>query len=304
MEWTTDVAIIGAGPAGMTAGLYCARAGVTAVIFEGELIGGQASTTDSLENYPGFPHGIGGPDLMMKFDEQVRSLGVTVKNQAVRTVDLKNRTVSTRRDVYKASAIIIASGAARKKLGVVGEDQLVGRGVSYCATCDGALYKGKSVCVIGGGNTAVEDAIYLANVCQHVTLIHRRNAFRAQAHLVDRLKRIKNVSLSLDSVVNAIEPTEVGVLLSITNVKTDQSSAIDCAGCFVAIGTSPNTDLFTGEIALDDGGYIVAGEDTHTALPGIYIAGDIRSKPLRQVVTAVSDGAVAATEAVKFIHNL
>lgn len=297
-----DVIILGGGPAGLTAGLYAVRSGLKALLLEGSLAGGQASTTNELENYPGFLS-IGGPELMMQFEAQAKKAGLDIKYQGVRSVDVKKRTVSTRRDSYAAGALILATGAKRRRLEVPGEEALVGRGVSYCATCDGALYRGRPVAVVGGGNTAVEDAMYLSGIGCPVTVIHRRGQLRADQVMAGRMMESPLVTMCWDTVVQRIEQTDSGISLHLRQVKTDQSTVLDCAGCFVAAGTQPETALFREQVAMDAAGYILAGEDTHTSVPGVFAAGDLRLKPLRQVITAAADGAVAASEALKFIRH-
>ena len=298
-----EVIILGGGPAGLTAGLYAARSGLKTLLLEGNLPGGQASTTNELENYPGSGR-IGGPELMMKFEEQAKEAGLDIQYQGVIQAYLKEHALETRRQRYQAQALILATGAARRKLGAAGEDMLAGRGVSYCATCDGALYRGKPVAVVGGGNTAAEDALYLAGIGCPVTLIHRRDALRADQALSRRVLNHPLVTMAWNSVVERIQQTGDGLQLHLRQVKTDQSSVIQAAGCFVAVGTQPQTGLFAGQVDMDPEGYIAAGEDTHTSLPGVFAAGDLRRKPLRQVITAAADGAVAASQALQYIRGL
>ncbi len=298
-----EVIILGGGPAGLTAGLYAARSGLKTLLLEGNLPGGQASTTNELENYPGSGR-IGGPELMMKFEEQAKEAGLDIQYQGVIQAYLKEHALETRSQRYQAQALILATGAARRKLGAAGEDMLAGRGVSYCATCDGALYRGKPVAVVGGGNTAAEDALYLAGIGCPVTLIHRRDALRADQALSRRVLDHPLVTMAWNSVVERIQQTGDGLQLHLRQVKTDQSSVIQAAGCFVAVGTQPQTGLFAGQVDMDPEGYIAAGEDTHTSLPGVFAAGDLRRKPLRQVITAAADGAVAASQALQYIRGL
>lgn len=298
-----EVIILGGGPAGLTAGLYAARSGLKTLLLEGNLPGGQASTTNELENYPGSGR-IGGPELMMKFEEQAKEAGLDIQYQGVIQARLKEHALETRSQRYQAQALILATGAARRKLGAAGEDMLAGRGVSYCATCDGALYRGKPVAVVGGGNTAAEDALYLAGIGCPVTLIHRRDALRADQALSRRVLNHPLMTMAWNSVVERIQQTGDGLQLHLRQVKTDQSSVIQAAGCFVAVGTQPQTGLFAGQVDMDPEGYIAAGEDTHTSLPGVFAAGDLRRKPLRQVITAAADGAVAASQALQYIRGL
>lgn len=295
-----DIVIVGGGPAGLTAGLYASRAGKRTLLLEGGLVGGQAATTNSLENYPGILH-IGGPELMMEMERQAKENGLTIESASVRSIDLREKTVLTKKAAYTADAIILATGAKRRRLGAVNEEQLTGNGVSYCATCDGALYRGKHAAIVGGGNTAIEDALYLSGVCDKVTIIHRRDQFRAEAHLSNRALGNAKIDVIWDSTVDKIEKIDGGVRLHMTSKNQSEPRTLDVAGVFIAVGTEPVSALYHGQLELDPDGYIRAGEDTHTEIPGVFAAGDLRKKPLRQVVTAASDGAVAASEAVRYL---
>lgn len=301
MIW--DVMIIGGGPAGMTAGIYAMRAGLSALLLENEFVGGQASTTDVLGNYPGFPEGVGGPELMMKFEEQASSLGLEIAYEGVTELKLAGeiKHVYTQSRMLEARSVILCMGAKRRKLNVPGEEEFIGRGVSYCATCDGALYRGKSVAVIGGGNTAAEDALYLAAQSK-VTLIHRRDELRAESHQAELIYNHSGIEKLWDTVVLAIEKAESGLTVRVKNLKTGEVTSRTFAACFVAVGTEPSSILVRNQLNLDAEGYIVANEDTQTTLSGVFAAGDIRTKPLKQVVTAVADGAVAATMAARYLH--
>ncbi len=290
-----DVVIIGGGPAGLTAGLYAARAGLKAVLLEQMFAGGQASTTDRLENYPGFPGGIGGPELMMRFEQQAQEYGLEIRYDTVEALELAGEVKRARLSsgAVEARAAILCMGASRRTLNVPGEAELTGRGVSYCATCDGALYKGKEVAVVGGGDTAMEDALYLARLCGKVTLIHRRGELRASGTRADALRREANVDILYHSQVERIEKAENGIRLHL-----NQGRELAVSALFVAIGTQPETALLEGMGLTDEAGYVQAAEDTRTALPRVYAAGDLRKKPLRQVITAAADGAVAAFSAL------
>ena len=294
-----DILIIGGGPAGLTAGLYAARAGLSVALVEQAFAGGQASTTDMLENYPGFPGGIGGPELMMRFEEQAQSFGMESKYGTVTEVELDGEVKRAVIDgeTVEAKAVILCMGAKRRELGVPGEAMNVGRGVSYCATCDGAFYRSKHVAVIGGGDTAVEDALYLARGSK-VTLIHRRNELRARGAAVRRLQENENVEFLLETQVTAIERGESGLILKLN---TGADLAVD--GVFVAVGTQPISDLVRGKVELNEAGYVVAGEDTKTSVPGVFVAGDLRAKALKQVITAAADGAVAAHMAMIYVEE-
>ena len=283
-----DVAIVGGGPAGLTAGLYCARAGLSCALFERLMAGGQASTTNLLENYPGFPGGIGGPELMMKFAEQAEEAGLTIEYEDVLSLDLAGAEKALQLDgrQVRAKSVILAMGAQRAKLGVPGEEEFVGRGVSYCATCDGAFYAGKRVAVIGGGDTAIEDALYLS-ARSHVTLIHRRAQLRATGRAVERAKANPNIEFCLGAPPERIEKSGAGLAVALAN----------------GVRPRPETALVAGQVALDEAGYILAGEDTRTSVPGVFAAGDARKKPLKQVATAVGDGATAAAMALKYVQE-
>jgi len=294
-----DILIIGGGPAGLTAGLYAARAGLSVALVEQAFAGGQASTTDMLENYPGFPEGIGGPELMMRFEEQAQKYGMESKYGTVTEIELDGEVKRAVIDgeTVEAKAVILCMGAKRRELGVPGEAMNIGRGVSYCATCDGAFYRGKHVAVIGGGDTAVEDALYLARGSK-VTLIHRRNELRARGAAVKRLQANENVEFLLETQVTAIERGESGLVLKLN---TGNDLAVD--GVFVAVGTQPISDLVRGKVELNEAGYVLAGEDTKTSVPGVFVAGDLRAKALKQVITAAADGAVAAHMATIYLDE-
>ncbi len=295
-----DVMIVGGGPAGLTAGLYAARAGLKAILMEQMFVGGQASTTDKLENYPGFPDGIGGPELMMQFEQQAVSAGLEIRYEPVESLELagevkKARTASGE---VEAKTAILCMGAGRSLLGVPGEQELTGRGVSYCATCDGALYRNKRVAVVGGGDTAMEDALYLARVCEKVTLIHRRDQLRAVGRQADAVRSHEKIEILYNTRVEKVEKAGKGLTLRLNGERT-----LDVDGVFVAIGTRPESALIAGQVETDPAGFVLAGEDTHTSLAGVFAAGDLRKKPLRQVITAASDGAVAAYEALDYIQR-
>ncbi len=294
-----DVMMIGGGPAGLTAGLYAARAGLSAVLLEQMFVGGQASTTDKLENYPGFPDGIGGPELMMQFEQQATNAGLEIRYEPAEKLELEGeiKKAHTAGGIIEAKTAILCMGAARRLLGVPGEEKLTGRGVSYCATCDGALYRGKSVAVVGGGDTAMEDALYLARICEKVTLIHRRDQLRAIGHRAKAVLANEKIEVLYNSRVEKIEQAEGGVRLTL-----NEGRALELSGLFVAIGTKPESELVKDQVELTEDGYVKAGEDTRTSVPGVFVAGDLRKKPLRQVVTAASDGAVAAYQAAEYIQ--
>lgn len=299
-----DVIVIGAGSAGLTAAVYARRAEKKVLVIEAMAYGGQIINTLDIENYPAEEH-ISGFDFATKLYNQAKNLGAEVLFEQVTEIkDSKNeKTVITAKNSYKSKTIIIATGSSNRKLGLEKEDELTGKGISYCATCDGAFYKQKKVAVVGGGNTALEDAMYLADVAKKVYLIHRRNEFRGEDSSVRRLKAKKNVEYVLSS--NVTELIGEDKLKGI-EVENDQGKIrkIEIDGLFVAIGRIPANQIFAELIELDEAGYIMAGENCHTNVRGIFAAGDNRVKDVRQLVTAASDGAVAATEAVKYMSEL
>lgn len=301
-----DVIIIGGGPAGYTAALYCARAGLDVLLIEKVAPGGQMSTTLHIDNYPGFVDGIGGFELgnNMKLSAErfgAKTLFATVTGA---TLDTAPKTVQTSAGVMEAKAVILATGADPQKLGLPEEDSLTGRGVSYCATCDGMFYRGKSVAVVGGGNSAVEDVLFLAKLCEKVYLIHRRNELRADAATSAPLKNLDNVEYIWNSAVEKILYEDKVHAITVRDVNSGETHKLAVDGVFVAIGRKPNTELFKDTLTLDESGYIIAAEDTATSIPGVFAVGDVRTKPLRQVVTAAADGAVASKLAEEYIRSI
>ena len=299
-----DIIIIGSGPAGYTAAVYAGRAGYTTVIFEKMSPGGQMGITSNIENYPGLisVDGFTLADTMMK---QAKKFGAVIKyEEAVSAVlDGEIKSVKTKKNEYYASAVIIASGARPRKLSIPGESELIGRGVSYCATCDGMFYKGKTVIVNGGGDTAIEDALYLSNICEKVIVVHRRNEFRASIYSVNKARERDNIEFITNSTVEEIAGQSSVESVKIKNVITDEISLIPCDGLFVAIGRIPESEMFVGQVETDNFGYIVAGDDCMTSLDGVYAAGDIRTKAVRQIVTACADGANAVKSAEKILNR-
>lgn len=290
-----DIIIIGGGPAGLTAAIYGARAEKKVLVLEGKALGGQIITALDVRNYPGYVS-ISGADLISNMYEQVVQLGGEVKFE--RVMGIKDKIVHTDGGEYKAKAIILATGAENRKLGLYGEDALVGKGVSYCATCDGNFYKDKIVAVVGGGNTALEDAVYLANIAKKVYLIHRRDEFRGDQTNVNKVKDCKNVELVLSANAREILGDEKVTGLSV-ELKDGEEREIDVDGVFFAIGYVPQTGEFADSVELDKDGYIETKDGVHTSKKGIYVAGDVRAKDLKQLVTATADGAMAATVAIK-----
>lgn len=298
-----DLIILGAGPAGLAAGIYAARGGLNAVIVEKKAVGGQAALTSEIENYPGFKN-ISGFELVSLMQAQCEELGVSFVYDEPVAVSLGGdvKTVETAYSgTLSAKAIVLATGALPRTLGISGESALIGSGVSYCATCDGAFFRGRPVAVVGGGNTAVEDALYLEKFASKVYLIHRRDKLRAGAILADRVKN-SSVDVIWDSVVKELVSDGKLRSLVLENVKTGAISSVDVAGLFVAVGQIPATEGLDG-VELE-GGYIVTDDEMRTSLPGVFAAGDVRKKPLRQVVTAAADGAVAAESAIKYLGSL
>lgn len=293
-----DVMIIGAGPAGITAAIYAKRAGCSVVVFEELVPGGQVATTFEVENYPGFET-IGGLELSLKFSEHMTSTGVDVIYGAPSDIQLhgKIKSASCEGTVYQSKTIIIASGTKRRLLEVEGEAEFTGRGVSYCATCDGNFFKGKNVAVVGGGNSAVEDAIYLSKLCNTVYLIHRRGEFRASKTLTDRLEIYNNIILKLNKKVTAIKGDTSVNSVEIGSSSDDMSEReiLSADGVFIAVGSEPRTAILNADpdIEFSDDGAVIADETCHTGIDGVFVAGDVRSKPLRQIITAAADGAVA-----------
>ncbi len=297
-----DLIILGAGPAGLTAGIYAARGGLNAVIVESKAVGGQAALTAEIENYPGFAS-VSGYELVSLMQAQCEALGVSFVFDAPVTLSLDGdvkRVETAYSGTLEARAVILATGALPRTLGLERESELMGGGVSYCATCDGAFFRGKPVAVVGGGNTAVEDALYLEKFASEVYLIHRRDALRADAILADRVKN-SGVHIVWDSVVTALDGDKKLQSVTLKNVKSGDTSSLAVNGLFVAVGQKPATEGLTG-VELD-GGYIVTDSEMRTSLPGVFAAGDVRKKTLRQVVTAAADGAVAAESAIKFLNG-
>ena len=288
-----DVIVIGGGPGGYTAALYAARANLSVAILEKLSPGGQMGTTDVIDNYPGFPQGVNGFELAMQMKEGAERFGAQTQLAEVTQVELAGqvKTIHTSGGDYQARTVVLATGAHPRELGLPGERELRGRGVSYCATCDGMFYRGKTVVVVGGGNTAVADVLYLSRLCEKVYLVHRRDTLRASKVYLDPLQKAENVEFVWDSEVKQLLRDQAVTGVRVRNKKTGKERDIPCAGVFVAVGYLPNTELYRGQVELDEAGYVLADE---TTLPGVFAVGDLRKKPLRQVVTAASDGAVAA----------
>ena len=292
-----DVLVIGAGPAGMTAAIYAARAGYKTAMAEVGVPGGQAATTEIIENYPGFPNGVAGPDLMYKFFEQTQTFGVEMLYGYVEGIDTADETkkVKIGDNVYESKTVIIASGAKPKTLGVANEDRLRGRGVSYCATCDGFFFKDKEVMVVGGGDTAVEEAMYLTKMCSKVTLIHRREQLRANRTAQNRALANEKLEIIYNTTLEEIIGEDKVTSVRLKNKITGEETIMPIEGIFIFAGYTPNNDFFPSQLAVDERGYVLPDEKMATNLPGIFAVGDVRQKPLRQVTTAVGDGGVVIT---------
>lgn len=319
-----DLVIIGSGPAGLSAAIYAQRAKLNTLVIEKEMVsGGQVLTTYEVDNYPGLP-GVGGFDLGMKFRQHADQLEAEFKEDEVQQIELVSaqelseeegqlqaaqvggdrslelKQIVCKNDTYLTKTVIIATGASHRKLGVPGEESLLGMGVSYCATCDGAFFKNKVTAVVGGGDVALGDAIFLSRMCKQVYLIHRRDEFRGAKSLQEKVLSLDNVTVIWDSVVEEIKGTETVEALQLKNVRTNESSELSVDGVFVAVGITPNSHPYESLIAMDHG-YIKADEDCQSNIPGIYAAGDVRTKQLRQIVTAVSDGANAVTSVEHYL---
>ena len=305
MEHIHDMLIIGGGPAGYTAALYGARAGLDVAVIEKMSIGGQMALTDIIDNYPGFDEGVEGFTLGMKMQAGAERFGAKTVYAEVTRADLEGnvKRVVTTEEVLFARTVVIATGADPRTLGIAGEERLIGRGLHYCAHCDGRFYKGKEVVVVGGGNTAAADALYLSRLASKVTVVHRRDTLRATRIYHEPLMAAENVEFLWDSVVEdyLVDGRVKGA--RIVNRKTGDVRELSCDGIFVSVGRRPNTELFVGQLTLDEGGYVAADETTRTNVEGVYAVGDVRTKTLRQVVTAVGDGAVAAHFAEEYLQT-
>ena len=299
-----DIIIVGAGPAGLTAAIYGRRASKSVLVLEAKAWGGQIINTPDIENYPVVAH-ISGFDFANQLYEQAKALGAEiVLDKVVELRDLGDRKeVVTPRQTYEARTVILATGSENRKLGVEGEDRLVGRGVSYCATCDGNFFRKKTVAVVGGGNTALEDALYLADLAEKVYLIHRRDQFRGEETTVAKLKQRENVEMIYNATVTKLLYEKRLTGIEVTDKLDGSVRTLALQGLFVAVGRIPENENFRSLVELDPSGYAVADESCHTRTPGVFVAGDNRTKAVRQLVTAAADGAVAATEAVKYLNR-
>lgn len=304
-----DIAIIGAGPAGMTASVYARRAGYSVTVFELGMPGGQLSTTDKIENFPGYPEGLPGAELGMKFYEHAQAFGAefvfeqVVRVEADGTVKKVVTNNGTEEKEYEARAIIIATGAHPRTLGVPGEDTFRGHGVSYCGTCDGFFFRGKDVCVVGGGDVAVEDAIYLANMCNSVTVFHRRDELRANKRSQDAAFANGKITFVWNTIVTELKGDDQLRSVVTKNVKTDEVKEWTFDGCFIFVGYDPNQDVYPKGLATDERGYVLTDENMATNIPGVYAVGDVRKKNVRQVATAVGDGGIVMSDIERYFRE-
>lgn len=297
-----DILIVGAGTAGLSAAIYGVRAGKSVLVLEASVYGGQIINTPEIENYPGIKH-ISGFEFATNLYEQAIDLGAEVKYEKVLSIkdEGDNKVLVTERNEYIGKTIILATGAKNRPLGLEREGELIGRGISYCATCDGGFYRKKAVAVNGGGNTALEDANFLASYCSKVYIIHRRDSFRGEAKLLETLRTKENVEFVLNSVITDLNAPDSLESISVLNLETKEERQIMVEGLFIAIGQMPENDIFSNVINLDNKGYIVGQEDCKTNIDGIFVAGDTRTKSIRQLATAASDGAIAALAACEYI---
>lgn len=297
-----DIVIIGAGTAGLSAAIYGVRAGKNVLVLEAVVYGGQIINTPEIENYPGIKH-ISGYEFATNLYEQAKELGAIVKFEKALSIKAKEdyKVVITDSGEYTAKTVILATGAKNRPLGLSKEEELIGRGISYCATCDGGFYRGKAVAVNGGGNTALEDAIFLTSYCSKVYVIHRRDSFRGEEKLLETLKTKDNVEFVLNSVITRLNGTEKLESITVENKETKETKEIEISGLFVAIGQMPENSIFSELISLDSKGYIVGTENCKTSANGVFVAGDTRTKAIRQLATAASDGAIAALAACEYI---
>ncbi len=303
MEKLYDMVIIGGGPGGYTAALYAARAGLHAVVVERLSAGGQMALTQQIDNYPGFPQGIDGFQLAEQMQQGAERFGAETLLAEVESLDLaaQPKVIRTSEGDLYGKTVVLATGAGPRKLGLPQEEALTGRGVNYCAACDGMFYKGKTVVVVGGGNSAAADALLLSRVAKKVIIVHRRDTLRATKVYHQPLMEAQNVEFRWNSQVTRLHAGKKLTGVTLRDVHSGEETQLDCDGLFISVGRSPATELVQGQLELDKGGYVVAGESTQTSIPGVYAVGDVRTKQLRQVVTAVADGAVAVHQAEEYL---
>jgi len=301
-----DMIIIGGGPGSYTAALYAARAGLDVVVLEKLSAGGQMAQTHTIDNYPGFPEGIDGWELAQNMQAQAERFGAKTEYADVTSVDLEAqpKRVTSSEGEFLAKTVVIATGAGPRELGIPEEQEMTGRGVAYCAACDGMFYKGKTVVVVGGGNSAAADALLLSRIAKKVYLVHRRDTLRATKIYHAPLMEAENVEFLWNSAVVGLEHGMKLTGVKVRNLQTGEEQSVEADGLFISIGRKPATDLVKDQLQLDQGGYIIAGEDTRASIPGVYAVGDVRTKQLRQIVTAVADGAIAVHAAEEFLSGL
>ena len=303
MDKVYDMIIVGGGPGGYTAALYAARAGFDVMLIERLSAGGQMNLTEKIDNYPGFPEGVDGFQLSMDMQQQAERFGAKTKYAEVLKLELEGecKSVQTNEGEYLAKTVVISTGANPRQLGVAREKEMIGKGVGYCAHCDGMFYRGKTVAIVGGGNSAVAEALYLSRIAKEVILIHRRDTLRATQIYHKPLQEASNIRFVWNSEVVELLGEEILSGIKVKNLVSGEVQQLEIQGLFVSIGRKPATDLVKEQLTLDDAGYIMAGEETKTNLPGVYAVGDVRTKELRQIVTAVADGAMAAHMAERFL---
>ena len=306
MKHIHDMIIIGGGPAGYTAALYAARAGLDTIVLEKLSPGGQMALTSQIDNYPGFEDGIDGFTLGEQMEAAAKRFGAKSELAEVFSLDLSAspKIVETSEGTFYGRTVVLATGASPRALEIPKEKELIGRGVNYCAACDGMFYKGKTVVVVGGGNSAAADAMVLSRICKKVILVHRRDTLRATKIYHDPLMKAENIEFRWNSSVSELLSKDKLTGIKIQNLHTGEESIIECDGIFISVGRKPATELVTNQLALDSAGYIIADETTKTSLPGVYAIGDVRTKKVRQIVTAVADGAAAAHEAEEYLAEL
>lgn len=300
-----DVIIIGSGPAGYTAGIYTSRARLSVLVISGTLPGGQLMTTSEVENYPGFPTGIFGPELMMNMRQQAERFGAAVVDDEVIQVDFKKRpfTITTQSETYTSDAVIVCTGASPRKIGIEGEQKFGGRGVSYCATCDGPFFRGEDIVVVGGGDTAVEEATFLTKFGKSVKIVHRRNTLRASKIMAEKALTNPKIKFAWNSVVTDITGDKKASAVTVKDINTGKETKFPAGGIFVAIGHEPNTAVFKGQLELDDKGYMVLKDQTRTSVEGVFAAGDVHDYRYRQAVTAAGFGCMAAIDVERWLSE-
>ncbi len=305
MDRIFDMVILGGGPGGYTAALYAARAGMNTLVLEKLSAGGQMALSHQIDNYPGFADGIDGFELAEKMQRQAEAFGAVTQYAEVTQVELRSspKKIHTSEGPFLGRTVVIATGANPRELGLPGESDLLGRGVAYCAACDGMFYRGKTVVVAGGGNSAAADALTLARIAKKVILVHRRDTLRAEKICHQALLELENVEFRWNSVITQLLSGHRLTGIRLEDTRTGEESELACDGLFVSIGRKPATDLFAGQLALDKAGYLLADETTQTSLPGVYAVGDVRTKPLRQIVTALADGATAVHQAESYLPS-